>query len=220
MAAESIGNLVPTKIPGYSDAADIQAALRLYHYGSYTYDTTNTDVANLVNPSIAYTLNSLQTQINSLDLGISANTFNAKGDILSASADNTPAILSAGSNGKYLITNSATSTGLEWSSLPTSSTAAAGIVQLTDSTSSTSTTTAATPNSVKTTYDAMLPKSTITTQGDIIVGNSSGQPVRLAKGSSGYVLTVNPLAPNGISWSEATGSGGMAYSDLFMLMGS
>ena len=40
MAAEYIDNtedgsgLYPTKIPGYADAADIQEALRLYHYGS------------------------------------------------------------------------------------------------------------------------------------------------------------------------------------------
>jgi hypothetical protein len=63
MAAESIGTLVPTKIPGLADQADIQAALRVYHYGSYTFDTAETVAANLVNPSIAYTLNSLQSQI-------------------------------------------------------------------------------------------------------------------------------------------------------------
>ena len=41
MASENIGNLYPSKIPGYEDAADIQAALRLYHYGSTTYDINN-----------------------------------------------------------------------------------------------------------------------------------------------------------------------------------
>jgi hypothetical protein len=34
MAAENIGSIYTTKIPGYEDNADIQAALRLYHYGS------------------------------------------------------------------------------------------------------------------------------------------------------------------------------------------
>ena len=57
MAAESIGALYSTKIPGYADAADIQAALRAYHYGSYTFDTSETNPANLINPSIAYTIN-------------------------------------------------------------------------------------------------------------------------------------------------------------------
>ena len=115
MAAESIGQLVPTKIPGYSDAADIQAALRLYHYGSYSYDPNETNTSNLISPSIAYTINDLQSQIDSLDLGISANLFNAKGDILTATADNTPSILSAVSNGQVLTLDSSTGTGLKWS---------------------------------------------------------------------------------------------------------
>ena len=47
MAAEFIDDtetgsgLYPTKIPGYADAADIQEALRLYHYGSTTIPTTD-----------------------------------------------------------------------------------------------------------------------------------------------------------------------------------
>jgi hypothetical protein len=66
MASESIGAIYPTEIPGYADNADIQAAFRLYHYGSTTYNTANTNVANLESPSIAYTLNNLQTQITTL----------------------------------------------------------------------------------------------------------------------------------------------------------
>ena len=116
MAAESIGTLVPTKIPGLSDQADIQAALRVYHYGSYTFDTAETNAANLVNPSIAYTLNSLQSQISSISGGsaIQATSFNAKGDLLSASANDTLSVLTVGSNGRVLTANSATATGLEW----------------------------------------------------------------------------------------------------------
>ena len=65
MAAENIDNTVGgtglfnAKIPGLSDAADIQAALRLYHYGSYAYDGTNTNTANLLTPSIAKHLQNL-----------------------------------------------------------------------------------------------------------------------------------------------------------------
>jgi uncharacterized protein YaiE (UPF0345 family) len=116
MAAESIGSLVPTKIPGLSDQADIQAALRVYHYGSYTFDTAETDPTELINPSIAYTINDLQDQIDDLSGGsaIQATSFNAKGDLLSASANDTLAVLSVGSNGRVLTANSATATGLEW----------------------------------------------------------------------------------------------------------
>jgi hypothetical protein len=116
MAAESIGNLVPTKIPGYADAADIQAALRLYHYGDYTYTPSNSNTANLVNPSIAYTINSLQTQISAIDLSTALlkTDFAAKGDLLSASADNTLSVLSVGGNGTVLTANSAEASGLAW----------------------------------------------------------------------------------------------------------
>jgi hypothetical protein len=63
MAVENIGNLVPTKIPSLVDDANIQDALKAYHYGSYDFDTAETDTANLLNPSIAYTINDLQEQI-------------------------------------------------------------------------------------------------------------------------------------------------------------
>ncbi len=63
MAVENIGNLVPTKIPALSDDADIQDALKAYHYGSYDFNTAETNTANLLNPSIAYTITNLQTQI-------------------------------------------------------------------------------------------------------------------------------------------------------------
>ena len=63
MAVENIGNLVPTKIPALIDDANIQDALKAYHYGSYDFDTAETDPAELLNPSIAYTINDLQSQI-------------------------------------------------------------------------------------------------------------------------------------------------------------
>ena len=117
MAAESIGTLVPTKIPGLSDPADIQAALRLYHYGDYAYNTANASTASLVNPSIAYTINNLQTQIDNLDAEgtLKLTDFAAKGDLLSASANDTLSVLSVGTNGQVLTANSATSSGLQWS---------------------------------------------------------------------------------------------------------
>lgn len=116
MAAESIGTLVPTKIPGLSDPADIQAALRLYHYGDYAYNTANASTASLVNPSIAYTINNLQSQITAIDINATLkNTdFAAKGDLLSASANDTLSVLSVGTNGQVLTANSATASGLQW----------------------------------------------------------------------------------------------------------
>jgi hypothetical protein len=67
MADVSIGNIYSTKVPGYEDAADIQTALRTYHYGSSTYDETGSNTAALVNPSIAYHLKNIQDSIDALE---------------------------------------------------------------------------------------------------------------------------------------------------------
>jgi hypothetical protein len=87
------------------------------------------------------------------------------------------------------------------------STTQSGALQLTDSTSSTSTTTAATPNSVKTSFDlatAAIPKSTVTTAGDVIYATGSSTVTRLGIGSTGQVLTVAGGVP---SWAAAGGGG-------------
>ena len=67
MAAEDIGSLYNTKMPGYEDAADIQAALTLFLYGSTSYDATNTDPTQLPNPSLARHLQDLADSIATID---------------------------------------------------------------------------------------------------------------------------------------------------------
>lgn len=67
MASENIGSLYPTKMPGYDDAADIQAALRLYHYGSETYDPTNTNPSQIPPSSIAGHLKSIEEDVAVID---------------------------------------------------------------------------------------------------------------------------------------------------------
>ena len=87
-----------------------------------------------------------------------------------------------------------------------SSTTQSGAVQLTNSTSSTSTTTAATPNSVKTSYDlaaAAIPKSTVTTSGDIIYATGSSAVTRLGVGTTGQILTVSGGVP---AWATPSAS--------------
>ena len=63
MAVENIGNVVPTNIPALIDDANIQDALKAYHYGSYDFDTAETDPTQLLVPSMAHTINDLQEQI-------------------------------------------------------------------------------------------------------------------------------------------------------------
>lgn len=55
--------------------------------------------------------------------------------------------------------------------------------------------------SVKEYVDGVTGNAIVTSQGDIIVGNTSGQASRLAKGSSGQVLTSNGTT---VGWSSVT----------------
>jgi len=88
------------------------------------------------------------------------------------------------------------------------STAAKGSVQLSDSTSTTSSVLASTPTATKSAYDladAAIPKSLVTTAGDVIYRDAT-VPVRLGIGTAGQVLTVNggATAPE---WAAATAGG-------------
>ena len=116
MAAESIGTIYSTKIPGYADNADIQAAFKLYHYGSADYNSANANTANLVNPSVAYTLNDIQSQITALDPsgGVSKSIIDAKGDLLVGSANDAIDNLTVGSNNFILTADSSQTLGIKW----------------------------------------------------------------------------------------------------------
>jgi hypothetical protein len=89
------------------------------------------------------------------------------------------------------------------------STAAAGVVQLSDSTSTTSSVLASTPTATKSAYDlaaAAVPKSTVTTAGDVIYATGSGAVTRLGIGTAGQVLKVNSGA-TAPEWAAASGGG-------------
>jgi len=82
-----------------------------------------------------------------------------------------------------------------------------GAVQLSDSTSTTSSVLASTPTATKSAYDlaaAAVPKSTVTTAGDIIYRNAT-VPTRLGIGTAGQVLTVNSGA-TAPQWSTPSSS--------------
>jgi hypothetical protein len=198
MAAESIGALYSTKIPGYADNADIQAAFKLYHYGSTDYNTANANTASLVSPSIAYTLNDLQTQITNLDPAgsVSKSTIDAKGDLLVGSANDAVDNLAVGSNNFVLMADSAQTLGIKWSALPTASTSGAGTVQLNDGYASTSTSLAPTANALKSVYDLSERKAlTINTQSGttytIVAADADSKMVQFTSSSS-VTVTVPP----------------------------
>jgi hypothetical protein len=82
---------------------------------------TKTDVglANVDNTTDANKPVSTATQT-ALDLKVDESLFDAKGDLLVASADNTPAKLTVGTNGYLLTANSAATNGVEWAAAPVS----------------------------------------------------------------------------------------------------
>jgi hypothetical protein len=102
-----------------------------------------------------------------------------------------------------------------------SSTTQSGAVQLSDSTSTTSSVLAATPTAVKSAYDlaaAAVPKSTVTTAGDVIYATGSGAVTRLGIGTAGQVLQVNSGA-TAPEWATSA-SGGMTLLSTTSLSGA
>lgn len=89
------------------------------------------------------------------------------------------------------------------------STTQSGAVQLTDSTSSTSTTTAATPNAVKSAYDlanGAIAKAIVDAKGDLIAATAADTVSRLAVGTNGQVLTADSTAATGVKWATPSGA--------------
>jgi hypothetical protein len=69
--AENIGSVYPTKIPEYADDADIQEALKLYHYGSIVPPT---NLASVEPNSVAGHLKSVNDKVTVLQgLGVGSD---------------------------------------------------------------------------------------------------------------------------------------------------
>ena len=189
MATESIGTLIPTAIPGYADAADIQAALRAYHYGSYSYDPANTSAGNLVTPSMAKTIYDIQTDITALENRPSSGgevnaTQPVPGDFTPPAipdgfiwVDSDGTIGGAPSSATAIFTNSA----------PTSSLTTGVIWVDKDATSITS--------------NPFIPQAVISAKGDILIGtaNDTASVLNVAA-TNGYVLSVNSATTSGLEW--------------------
>lgn len=119
---EAIGTLVPSQIPSLSEAADIQEAFKLYHYGAPSgtnigeYDPANANVSNLVPQSIASYINTLNVKVAALEAspGIQPSQITGKGALITGTAINTPSTLAVGSDGFVLVANASVSNGIQW----------------------------------------------------------------------------------------------------------
>ena len=194
MAVESIGALYPTKIPGLADAADIQAALRAYHYGSYSYSTANTSPASLEANSIAKFLYDIETDIAALEArpssgGNAQNTQPAPGDF-------TPADVPDG----YIWVDADGSV----SGLPTSATSV-----FTDAVPTTSLTTGliwVDKDASGVVANPYIATSTINAKGDLLAGSANDAVTVLSVGTNGYVLAASSATTSGLVWTDSATS--------------
>jgi hypothetical protein len=188
MAVESIGALYPTKIPGYADAADIQAALRAYHYGSYTYDTANTSTALLEANSIAKILFDIETDIAALE-----NRPSSGGEVdttAPAAIDFTPTEIPDG----FIWVDEDGSLG----GAPVGATAV-----FTNSAPTTSLTTGTIwvdKDSTAITANPFIPQALINAKGDLIAGSANDTATVLPIGTNGQVLKANSATTSGLEW--------------------
>lgn len=163
----------------------------------------------------------------------------AKGDIVTATADNTPARLGVGTNGQVLKANSATTTGLEWGTVSSGASAlddltdvvittpAAGAalvfdgtnwidgpVDLADADARTGTLPIGSGGTGQTTktaaFDALAPG---TTKGDLHVHNGTNV-VRVGVGSNNQILTADSAATAGVKWAAAPTTGATTLDEL------
>jgi hypothetical protein len=132
-----------------------------------------------------------------ITVGIQDATTSVKGAVqLSDSTSTTSSILAA--------TPTAVKAAYDKASTA-ATTSVAGIVQLSDSTSTTSSVLASTPTATKSAYDlanAAIPKSTVTTAGDLIVATGSSAVTRLAIGANNTYLKSNGTTA---SWAAVSG---------------
>jgi hypothetical protein len=116
---ESIGNLYPTRVPSLSDTANIQEALRLYHYGEYNGQNENS-LSNLEPNSIAAYFRDVNAKIDALVLGaFQTSVYSSKGVLVSASLGTggvpvITAVLAPPTGGQVLTTDPGQPTGLNW----------------------------------------------------------------------------------------------------------
>ena len=201
MAVEDIGGLYNTKQPGYDDAADIQAALKAFLYGSYTYDTTITDPTQLPNPSLAHHLQGLKDRIQDQeDLGIGSDYLTLAEIAAIVSPEDGYIAMASDSNGgavetlyaSAFYTNEAPTTDIVDGVLLVDKDSEALDTYVYDST--------------------LLPgdpwvrindlKNIIQAKGDILIGSSAENIDNLSVGANGTVLTADDSSPLGVSWQQ------------------
>lgn len=190
MAATNIGSskYPLAKVPEMADAADIQVALKYYHWGQ------ETEPESAPTAGITSYISDLEDSVSSINTTI-ANIVNktiidAKGDLIVGTADNTVDNLTVGSDGYLLTADSTNATfGMKWAAPTPATTSTSGVVQLNDTLTSTSTSQAATANTVKTLQDT---KASL----NFSTNAQTGTTYSLVKADNGYIVEMSNTSAN------------------------
>ena len=146
---------------------------------------------------------------------IAKSIVDAKGDLITATANDTPARLAVGTNGQVLVADSSTPEGIAWATDPTAdivttkgdmlvATGPDTLVRLPVGTNNQvlvadSSTTEGVKWSSETDPNS-INKSIIDAKGDLVVGAANDTPARLGVGTDGQYLVANSGATNGVNW--------------------
>jgi hypothetical protein len=189
MAVEDIGVLVPTKIPGLADAADIQEALRVYHYGGSGFEAT---AAQTSLPAVGIARRLLEIEDDITDLENRPSSGGDVDDDAPVAGDFTPSGIPNG----YIWVDSNGSLG----GAPTGATAV-----FTNSAPTTSITTGTIwvdKDSTTITANPFIPTATINAKGDLLVGSANDSIVTLTAGTNGFALTADSSTTSGLVWTN------------------
>lgn len=193
MAVEDIGVLVPTKIPGLADAADIQEALRVYHYGGSGFEATAAQTS-LPAVGIARRLLEISDDITALE-----NRPSSGGDVATTAPVAGSFTPSGIPNGYIWVDSDGTLGGG-----PTGATAV-----FTNSAPTTSITTGTIwvdKDSTDITANPFIPTATINAKGDLLAGSANDSIVTLSAGTNGYALTADSSTTSGLIWTDTAAS--------------
>jgi hypothetical protein len=193
MAVEDIGVLVPTKIPGLADAADIQEALRVYHYGGSGFEAT---AAQTSLPAVGIARRLLEIEDDITDLENRPSSGGDVDDDAPVAGDFTPSGIPNG----YIWVDSNGSLG----GAPTGATAV-----FTNSAPTTSITTGTIwvdKDSTTITANPFIPTATINAKGDLLVGSANDSIVTLTAGTNGFALTADSSTTSGLVWTNTASS--------------
>ena len=148
--------------------------------------------------------------------GIPESIIAAKGDILTGTANDTPAVLSVGTNGHTLVADSATATGLKWAA-PAGGGKVLQVVDATTTTTVTSTTTTYIDTGLTATITPSSASSKIMVLGSVNgvfkITNNSGVGIKWFRGATELAKVSQYAGYTATSAANQVGSVGFCFLD-------